>query len=56
MGGGKWPTRLAAKCYSFIDELGEDEIYDRYRNKRNLKEYLCRQVTKDCVDSTKKEL
>ena len=49
--------RLSTKCFEFIEEFGEDEIYQRFRTKRNLKDYLCRQMTSDCLKvKSKKEL
>lgn len=48
-------SRLSTKCFEFIDQLGEDDIYERFHKKRALKEYLCRQVTKDCLKTDGKK-
>lgn len=58
-GGGKWPGRLIQKCGQFSGDLGEDVIYEEgYRKARDLKTFLCKENTKDCVKpkETKEEL
>lgn len=30
-GGGKWPGRLMNMCSSFVEELGEEQLYEIYR-------------------------
>ncbi|XP_063445766.1 marginal zone B- and B1-cell-specific protein-like [Mytilus trossulus] len=40
-GGGKWPTRLQAMCSNYIGELGEEEVYDAYREDETLVNTLC---------------
>ena len=56
-GGGKWPVRLQAMCANYVGELGEDEIYDAYRQDKTLVETLChgKGIYGNCVDSKKKE-
>lgn len=40
-GGGRWPNRLKQMCGDFVGELGEDEIYNAYKNNPVLEQYLC---------------
>lgn len=44
-GGGKWPARMADMCDHFMGELGEETIYDVYRespkDEKALLKYLC---------------
>ena len=47
---GKWPKRMSRKCFSFIDELGEDAIYDQFRLKADMRDFLCKEVTTDCTE------
>jgi len=48
MGGGKWPGRLSSKCFEYVGDMGEDEMYDAFREEEHLNGVLCQQLTKDC--------
>lgn len=55
-GGGKWPNRLREKCSTLAGDVGEDEIYKEFRKKGELKTFLCKEVTTDCVRDAHGEL
>ncbi|XP_047145500.1 marginal zone B- and B1-cell-specific protein isoform X1 [Hydra vulgaris] len=55
-GGGKWPGRLSMKCYEFIEAIGEDGIYNKYRKNKDLNKFLCHEHTKDCRPVLKTDL
>ena len=54
--------RLMFQCYTFIDELGEDAMYEQFREGNDIIDFLCNIFTKDChgekakKDEKKKEL
>lgn len=40
-GGGRWPQRLQAMCNSYLEEMGEEEMYEAYREDKTLSKTLC---------------
>ncbi|XP_013421294.1 marginal zone B- and B1-cell-specific protein [Lingula anatina] len=40
-GGGRWPGRMREMCSAYVGELGEDELYDRWKKKSDIENYLC---------------
>lgn len=50
MGGETWSKRLSEACRAIIYErVGEDELYDKYREDGGLSEAVCYQDLRDCV-------
>ncbi|XP_033738265.1 marginal zone B- and B1-cell-specific protein-like [Pecten maximus] len=41
-GGGRWPNRLRETCSMYMGEIGEEEIYEAYRQEKDFEKYLCR--------------
>ncbi|CAK9300650.1 unnamed protein product [Gordionus sp. m RMFG-2023] len=41
-GGGKWPPRIQQMCKILMGELGEEEIYEIYKNGDDLSNWLCK--------------
>ena len=39
-----------------MGDIGEDEIYKEYRKRKSLKNFLCKEQSKDCVKTRKEEL
>lgn len=48
--------RLAQKCGNLVGDIGEEELYVKYRKSKDLLSYLCKEYTKDCVKKAKQEL
>ncbi|XP_071952860.1 marginal zone B- and B1-cell-specific protein-like [Antedon mediterranea] len=48
-GGGKWPGRLMQLCDTYVGELGEEEIYEAYKEGK-LQDFVCRQPGQDCYN------
>jgi len=54
MGGETWSKRLSEACRSIIYErVGEDELYDKYREDGGLTEAVCYQDLRDCQTGPK---
>jgi hypothetical protein len=50
MGGETWGKRLTEACRSIVYErVGEDELYDKYREDGGLSEAICYQDLRDCT-------
>ncbi|EDO45457.1 predicted protein [Nematostella vectensis] len=55
-GGGKWPGRLMSKCEGMVGDIGEDKLYEKFREDGDLHKYLCTEFSQDCVrDKTAKK-
>jgi len=54
-GGGKWPSRLMSMCLAFSGDLGEEAIYEGYKEnpktRKSLEQFLCwgEGITGSCV-------
>lgn len=44
---------MANKCFSTIGELGEDEIYEAFRETGDLKKFMCAEASSDCANKKK---
>lgn len=55
-GGGKWPGRLSNKCFDYVGEIGEDELYQVFRSRNDFQTYLCQEASTDCNSKYKSEL
>lgn len=54
MGGETWSKRLSEACRSIIYErVGEDELYDKYREDGGLTEAVCYRDLRDCQTGPK---
>merc|ERR1719420_2698185 len=54
MGGETWSKRLSEACRTIIYErVGEDELYDKYRDEGGLTESICYQDVRDCTTGPK---
>jgi len=50
MGGETWTKRLSEACRTIVYErVGEDELYDKYREDGGLTEAICFQDLRDCT-------
>jgi len=51
MGGETWTKRLSEACRKIIyDRMGEDELYDKYREDGGLTEAICFSDLRDCSE------
>ena len=50
--GGRWPHRLSSKCGWYVGELGEDELYEEFRDTHHLHVKFCIRMTQVCKKET----
>jgi len=49
MGGETWEKRLGEQCRKFVyEKIGEDELYDHFREHGEVSEEICFTETRDC--------
>merc|ERR1719253_205317 len=49
MGGETWEKRLGEQCRKFVyEKIGEDEVYDHFREHGEVSEEMCFAETRDC--------
>ncbi|XP_060233427.1 marginal zone B- and B1-cell-specific protein [Meriones unguiculatus] len=51
--GGPWPNRLSMTCFHYLGEVGEDQIYEAYRQgQESLEALLCGGEQGSCSQET----